>query len=457
MAENKRLFNLDLARFNEIWDPPNCFNLQHEFRTNSVPLSNGLLTWPEESGDKWLIADFENKKTYDIKMVSDAGGNPSVEVWERARDEEQLVTSKDTDDILSHLQTAQGTDRGFIDLITRLNLDELDLERLKRSDLSGAGFSFEFLRENLLIVHGMFQDILNSSRESLLNLSRGQLNTVNQHLQQFYEYVRQIEDFETSGESPRKVHANLLQNISQFFDSAKQPLGDIIAYLSSRKVDQLETQVNATTAKAVDRLNTQTSRTKQKNEEAEKQESNRQQEFDQLKLELQNQLAEKPISQYKAIFQEQAKAHHKNARFWLGMAGVATVAFAVAFILLSIFVKIEGTALAGTLQNLFTKGFLLSPIYVWLNRSIKNHTAQKHLEVINTHRQNALETFDTFVAAAEGNRETRDAVLLAATEAIFDANQTGYLSTKTSSPDSRSPVQQVIREIIPQKSSTKDG
>ena len=115
-----------------------------------------------------------------------------------------------------------------------------------------------------------------------------------------------------------------------------------------------------------------------------------------------------------------------------------------------------GAGLTGALQSLFIKGFLLSPIYLWLNRSIKNYTAQKHLEVVNTHRQKALETFDAFVDAAEGNRETRDAVLLAATEAIFDANQSGYLSAKASSSDSRSPVQQVIREIIPDRSPTKD-
>ena len=100
---------------------------------------------------------------------------------------------------------------------------------------------------------------------------------------------------------------------------------------------------------------------------------------------------------------------------------------------------------------------MLSPIYVWLNRSIKNYTAQKHLEVINIHRQNALETFDTFVAAAGDNRETRDAVLLSATDAIFDANQTGYLSAKGSSSDSKSPMQQVIREIISDKSSPRSS
>ena len=303
-----------------------------------------------------------------------------VEVWEGGSKEEQLVTSKDTDDILSHLQTAQGTDRGFIDLITKLNLDELDLERLKRSDLSGAGFSFEFLQENLLIVHGMFQDVLTSSRESLLNLSRGQLNTVNQHLQQFYEHVRQIGDFGISDENPREVYAKLLQRILQFCESAKQPLGEIIAYLSSRKVDQLETQVSVIMVKAVDQLNTETSKAKEIIDESKKTQAETARKADQLILQMQNSIAEKPISQYKAIFQEQAEEHQKGARFWLAMAGAATLAFVVAFCVLSAVVKFDTTQLTGTLQNLFTKGFLLSPIYVWLNRSIKNHTAQKHLE-----------------------------------------------------------------------------
>ena len=108
------------------------------------------------------------------------------------------------------------------------------------------------------------------------------------------------------------------------------------------------------------------------------------------------------------------------------------------------------------LSNLFAKGFYLSLIFLFLNRTIKNFAAEKHLEVINTHRQNALETFDAFVATAEGNRETRDAVLLAATKAIFEANQSGYLATKTSGSDSASPVQQIIKEVIPTKSSGKD-
>ena len=109
----------------------------------------------------------------------------------------------------------------------------------------------------------------------------------------------------------------------------------------------------------------------------------------------------------------------------------------------------------GVFQNVFTKGFLLTLIYFVLNRFGKNYTAHKHLEIVNRHRQNALDTFDTFVESAGENRETRDAVLLAATNAIFDANQSGYLSAKTKGTDNANPIQQVVRAVLPGSSSTK--
>ena len=86
-----------------------------------------------------------------------------------------------------------------------------------------------------------------------------------------------------------------------------------------------------------------------------------------------------------------------------------------------------------------------------LNRSIKNYTAEKHLEIVNLHRKNALATFDAFADAAGENRDTRDQVLLASTDAIFDVNQSGYLSVKTSHSDSANPIQQIFRAIVPNK------
>ena len=461
MAERNMLFSLNYEQFAEILNYESWFNLQREFKIKQVSLSQSLLIWTGESGSTWLLADFEGKTTYDIEQKTGTEGSVIVEIWESSSQEEQPPYLKSPATILPYLQQPpQGTHEGFIDFLTKLDLDAIDLEKLKRSDLSGAGFSFESVHRDLLTTHKMLHKILASSRESLVDLSRGDLRQFADYLRRFYEHIEQISNFEIRVENPSQNHNSLLGSISQFCEGTKAFLRQPIAYLNSKTVDQLDDQVKTTLAAFEERydttINTETERLLQINKEAQENEEKRQENFDQLYIQLQNQLTEKPISQYKSIFEIQAKNHEGNARFWMIMAGVATAAFGGVFILLSALLGSGGTQLTGILQNIFTKGFVLSPIYVWLNRSIKNYTAQKHLEVINTHRQNALETFDTFVAAAEGSRETRDEVLKTATRAIFDANQTGYLATKTTGADNTSPVQQIIREVIPVKSSDKN-
>lgn len=58
--------------------------------------------------------------------------------------------------------------------------------------------------------------------------------------------------------------------------------------------------------------------------------------------------------------------------------------------------------------------------------SARNYRAQRHNEVVNRHRQNALRTFETFAVAAT-EPATKDAVLIAAAKSIFEAQRSGYL------------------------------
>ena len=138
---------------------------------------------------------------------------------------------------------------------------------------------------------------------------------------QFYEHIRKIEYFQISGENPRETYTNLLQSISNFCGSVKESLERIVAYLSSRKIEQLANEVDAKVAAAVNGLETETNKAAEINNETERKQAERAEEFDRLKIEVENKLAEKPISQYKTIFAEQAKEHHKGARNWLKMAG----------------------------------------------------------------------------------------------------------------------------------------
>ena len=470
MTDGKKLFTLNYEQFNTIWGNRYWFNLQPEFEKARYPLSQSFLIWPGETGDTWVLADFETKKTYDIEIEAERNQPATetepakVEISGPSSQEEQLIGLSDPEAIFSLLQKSpQGTHEGFIDFVTKLDFVTIDdLEQLKRSELSAAGFSFEFVYHDLSIIHKMIHEILTAPRESLLDLSNHDFQQFTTHLKDFHGKIEKIGTFDPSGDrpegglTPKQKYDGLLSEISGFCDTVRQALGPTLACLRSEKVEQLENQVKTTLTDAQGKFNTEAEKLQQIGEESQQKEEKRQESFDQLYIQLQNQLTEKPISQYKAIFNDEAEKHQKNAQFWMGMAIAATAVFFSVFILLSLILDSGGTQLTGFFQNLFTKGFILSPIYVWLNRSIKNYTAEKHLEVINTHRQNALETVDPFLEATKENRDTRDQILLAATKTIYDANQSGYLSTKTNSSDSASPVQQIIKEVIPTKSSGKD-
>ena len=459
MAEGQLLFTLEYKQFSEILNRQNWFNLQHEFGTAGVPLSHSFLIWEEEPENAWLLADFETKKTYDIekKRVKGVEESETVDISGPSDQEEQLIGLRDPEAIFSLLQQSpQGTHEGSIDfVVTKFDLGTIDLEKLKRSDLLGAGFSFEFVHHDLSTAHKMLHEILTSPRESLLDLSRSDFQQFTNYLTEFYKNIEQIGNFETRGERPGEIHSSLLREISSFCENVKNTLSKTITYLMSKKVEQLEDQVKTTVTDAEEKLNTETEKFQRLSEEAQQQTAEIVQKLEQTHLKYQNQLTEKPISQYKTIFNDQAKKHGKTAWVWLWTTvGLTLVSAGIFWWVLKDLVP-AANDLPAVLPNLLAKGFFLSLIYLILNRSIKNYTAEKHLEVINVHRQNALETVDPFLDATKENRETRDQILLAATKAIYDANQSGYLSTKISGSDGASPVQQIIKEVIPSKSSDK--
>jgi hypothetical protein len=249
MADGHLLFSLEYEKFVEIMNGENWFNFQHEFRIAGGSLSHSFLIWQEESGNTWLLADFETTKTYSIetKKAAATDSQATVEILEQSNQEEQLIGLKDPKAVFSHLQPLpQGTHEGLIDFVTRIDLGTVDLERLKRTDLSGAGFSFEFVHHDLSTIHKMLYEILTSPRESLLDLSRGNFQQFTNCLKEFYENIEQIDSFGTRGERPDETHSSLLQQISSFCESVKNTLSNVITYLRSKKVEQLEDQVKTT-------------------------------------------------------------------------------------------------------------------------------------------------------------------------------------------------------------------
>lgn len=444
ITEGETLFTLDLNTFQTIWGSESWIKLQQEFNARLHWLSRSFLIWTEPSGQGWILADFGNKNTYRINSLPELG-QPLAEVSELPDLDNQLQDSQTICKLLlADSQTGrsepQGTLAGFIALIMKLDLGEVDLDRLKRSDLSGGELDFESVHQEIVVIHDFFREILTSSSVSNIPLSEAAVQAIRTYLPRFFLIIGEIKDFNVRDVNPTEKHTDLLQKITELYHEARYALDPIISYLRS-------TQMGKSQAEFTDFFQDATSKWKEFDAKSEA----KLQELEKLKIERENQLATTSIADHVIFFDEQAKKHQIAAMLW----GVGAVIFAGLFVWgLWDAIKITEEATTVTavlLQNFFKKGFLLSVFYIFLNRFIKNYTAEKHLEVINLHRKNALATFDAFADAAGENRDTRDHVLMAATDAIFDANQSGYLSGKTSRSDSSNLIQQIFRSVMPNK------
>ena len=442
--ESTFLFELDLSNFQNILGQENWLKLQQEFEMQQNPLSQSYLIWTERSGKQWLLADFGKEKIYYIDLPTGTREQPIVYVSELPDFDDKLKDDQTIRKLLGDPQTGtepQGTLSGFIALMMKLDLDEVDLEGLKRSDLSGSRLDFGSVHQGLVVIHGFFREILTSISTDPTFLSDTTVQTVRSNLLRFYEIEAEIKGFNVSGENPTERHADSLRNISTFCRDARSGLEPIIAYARSTQIGKYQTEFNNFFSDAM-----------KKWEKFDNESEAKLQKLDELRIARENQIATTSISDHVIFFAKQAKEHQESAHRWLKATVWMAVGFIITVIALWLSMKPVGDGWTeALLQNVFTKGFVVSVFYMLLNRSIKNYTAEKHLAVVNLHRKNALATFEAFAAASGNNPHTRDQVLLASTNAIFDANQSGYLSTKTSPPDRSNLIQQIFRSVMPER------
>ena len=446
MTQSKRLFMWELASFNQLAEESNLLRLRSEFRMRQYQLSGSLLIWESRGvAGSWVLADFEGEKIYHI----DRANNQEMEVSEAGWDLDNLQ-SRFKDE-------PYGTHEGFIDWLKLFSPAESDLESLKRTDLSPQQLDIEIAHTPLLTVYRLLREILISPREWLIGLSKDDVQQIRKYLAGWYEIGGKIGTIHEY--TDRQGHTNIVQEIFQFSDEVKQHLGQVAVYLQSKKSEQFEAQMSTTVAETLEKLSSETDILQKQREEAEKNESNRQNEFAELRKKLTDERAKKLTSEQQLTFDQQAKRHQWVSWAWLGVAGsliLGLVCGIIRYELLDI-LSLEGSEWTRVLQNILKKGSVLTLFYVALNRSIKNYGAQKHLEIVNRHRQKALDTFPDLLESSGDNPETRHAVLSAATNAIFDANQSGYLSSKTKGSESTNPIQLLVREILPGSSRSTGG
>lgn len=138
------------------------------------------------------------------------------------------------------------------------------------------------------------------------------------------------------------------------------------------------------------------------------------------------------VAQHSLIFKEEANEHKTLSDLWLKRT--VNVLIAIGFLGLALlFVPPLGEGTHYLIQFTITKVILLSVLFYGLAICTRNYKAHKHNSILNKHRQNALNTFETFAKAAGNDLQTKNAVLIEATHTIFSNQQTGYLNNDNES------------------------
>jgi len=150
---------------------------------------------------------------------------------------------------------------------------------------------------------------------------------------------------------------------------------------------------------------------------------------EQMVEEVRKMAAESGVSQHAIHFKQEADRHDTSAGTWLkATVSLALLTVLIGVGLLIIYFRVVTSLNSGqSLQLAISKIVIFSVLItatLWAGRTYRG---QRHNAVVNRHRQNALTTFQTFAKAA-GDNETKNAVLLQATQCIFAPQQTGYIS-----------------------------
>lgn len=152
---------------------------------------------------------------------------------------------------------------------------------------------------------------------------------------------------------------------------------------------------------------------------------------------------------YAISFSKQAEQHKKNAKLWLLATGIVTILVAiiiVPFVIEAILSIRDTTAYKSSLETYILKALILGFLYFTLRFTIKNYSTNQHLYVVNQQRANALQSMEAFREAASDD-STKNTLLLAAVEAAYAHQETGFITTREGAGSSDSEIVNIVKTM----------
>ncbi len=311
-------------------------------------------------------------------------------------DEQKLQAIKEARDSLNRVQD--------FDVMLLSRLDELGTSMCFRDAVKPS--------ENVLNLYKQLPI------EVLDSLALNMINQVKESANATYNLFNEISKF--TAEQGVATRDNIIKKVEKEYDRVFIVLHPMISYSVRKTTDfaKLEADARSKLQSIEDKSNALEESMEQHGQNAAK-----------ILESIKKVAEEHGVSQQAIYFKEEATRHTNASNFWL----VFTAIFAVALIITAFtFLKwnIDLTQHAGNetyaiVQLSISKVLVFATLSFLLGMSAKNYLANKHNEVINRHRENALKTYEALVSAA-GDNANRDIVLTNASECIFSSQPTGF-------------------------------
>lgn len=308
---------------------------------------------------------------------------------------------------------------------TKQSVDRLvnfDLKSLPRTEELGRSFSFQAAVDPAKRVIELFKRL---PLAALDEFPTTQLNAIKQHADQFYLILNTALKFSaTDVSNPTSERDQIVQQLEEQYPTTFKLLHPYIAYSVARTVDfnKLDEQGRAAVQGIEDR-------TEKLIAEIVASQSQIQKTLEDVRTAA----AEQGVSQQAIYFKEAADSHRDQAATWL-FRTLVSAAVLTAYSISTIFShNIPGLSPSSTyeaIQIAVGKALVFavgSYVVIVFGR---NFLSQKHNEIINRHRQNALQTFTTLVDASASS-QAQDIVLSHAAASIFEPQETGYAKQQT--------------------------
>ena len=317
-------------------------------------------------------------------------------------------------------------------------LAEITPESLVRREELGAALSFESGAPYFSRTLKLFRDLANCSLDGLPHAALRPLADVATDALTRFEAIRSfsIEKYPQNSIQQRDTFIN---EIRDYHDTVYQVVTPHIAY-SVRKGTDFE---------ALEREARETLKNiKSVQEDQIRSQKALEGEVNAIVESIRRAAAEVGVAQHSIHFKGESDYHAKASLRWL----IATVGIAVATLGFGGYTVWYYSTLSTPLdsgqsiQIAVAKIIIFTVLYFAMIWGGRNYRAHRHNYVVNKHRQNALSTFEAFVKAATDD-QTKNAVLLQSTQAIFAPQVSGYLGKETEGQPS-SQVLEIIRGAV---------